>query len=144
MPTLAKMRCACYYHAQSLLRRGTPIWLAPEAKALHKLPPVVSKRTRQGYDVVAACSAGPSLPEACWARLGVFSVPLFYALHVWLDWRRLGVGWRDLELDAWQMIVALPLFPLFRLLHTIGMARIFLLRGDKGGWGGLKIPQVIK
>ena len=137
-----KLRCRCYYHAQRLLRRNTPVWFVPEARVLHELPPVVRERTRQGYDMIAACWADHQLREARWLKLGVFSVPLFYTQSVLLDVCRALSGRRDLGFSFWMLPLALACFPLFRLLDTIGMFRAFLFGPDEEGWGGCEIGSV--
>lgn len=137
-----KLRCRCYYHAQRLLRRDTPVWFVPEARVLHELPPVIRERTRQGYDMIAACWADPKLREARWLRIGIFSIPLFYVQSILLDVRRVVLGRRDLELPHWQLPLALACFPFFRLLDVIGMCRALLFVPDDEGWGGCEIRLV--
>lgn len=122
------MRCHCFQHAQILLRRGTPLQMVPEACVLHEMPPVLKERFRQGYDAVAACWADPELPEARWLRVGILSLPLFYAMKVLLDWKRVFIGYKDLNLSSWQAALSLPLFLIFRLIDAAGMARA-LTRG---------------
>lgn len=132
------LRCGCFAHAQRLLRRGAPMILAPEAKAIHDLPPIVRERTRQGHDTIAACWDNPALPEAGLLRLGVLSVPLFYGMRVALDWRRLLQGFRSLGLSPAGLAVALTAVPLLRLLDLGGMVHAFAVgRGARpwGGWG---------
>lgn len=131
------VRCGCFAHAQTLLRRGTPMMLAPRARVFHDLPPIVRERTRQGYDTIGACWANPRLPEARWLWLGIFSVPLFYALRVVLDWKRLAVGFRDLNLSVPGACLAMALAPALRLLDVYGMIRAFLVGRDAPAWGGL-------
>ena len=133
------LRCRCYYHAQQLLRRDTPVWFVPEASVLHELPPIVRERTRQGYDRIAACWADPDLLEARWLKLGVFSIPLFYAQSVLLDLRRMWSGYRDLNLPLVILPLAFACFPVLRLLDTIGMLRAFLFPAEEDGWGGCEI-----
>ncbi len=128
--------CSCYYHAQRLLRCGTPVQLVPEARVLHEMQPIVRERSRQGYDVIAACWADPEIPEARWLRGGIFSLPLFYVARILFDWKRVCIGRKDLELASWQVVLSLPLFPLFRLLDVAGMVRAFTCGPTKGGWGG--------
>jgi len=130
------IRCSCYYHAQRMIRRGTPMRLVPEARVLHEIQPFVRERSRQGYDTIAACWVDPKVPEACWLRLGMFSLPLFYAARNLFDWKRVLMGGRDLKLAFWQVILSLPLFSIFRLLDVAGMVRAFLRGQTKGGWGG--------
>lgn len=130
------IRCSCYYHAQRLLRRGTPVQLVPEAQVLHEMQPIVRERSRQGYDVIAACWVDPEVPEARWLRWGILSLPLFYAVSVLFDWKRICIGRKDLELAPWQVVLSLPLFPIFRLLDAAGMVRAFTRGPTKGGWGG--------
>jgi hypothetical protein len=117
------MRCRCYSHAQLLMRRNTPVRMAPDAIVHHEFPHFFSERLRQGYDAVAACWVDPELPEARWLRVGPLLAPALYARNVWLDWWRLMRGWRDLGLMRWQAALALPLFPIFRLVDLVGMVK---------------------
>ncbi len=130
------IRCSCFYHAQCLLQRQTPMWLVPESRVTHELPLLVRERTRQGYDSVAACWINPSLPEARWLPLGVFAVPLFYLLRVWLDWKRVWWAREPLKLSLIQVLLALPMFPLLRLLDSAGMAKALIGGIEPHGWGG--------
>lgn len=135
MPT-ASLRSSCFYHAQLLWRRGTPMQMVPKATALHDMPPVVRERTRRGYDVIVACRVDPGLSEARLLKLGIFSIPFFYALYVWLDGQRLMVGKNDLPLARWQIPFALLAFPILRWLDMAGMLRAFLVKNESAGWGG--------
>ena len=130
------LRCRCFFHAQQLLRRGTPMMLVPEARVLHEMQPILRERSRQGYDVIAACRTDPQLPQARWLRFGLFSLPLFYLQHVWYDWTRVWAGRADLELSPWQVAGAFLLFPLLRLIDAAGMLRAFVCGTAEGGWGG--------
>lgn len=139
--TKGQLRCRCYHHAQRLLRRDTPVWFVPEAVVLHELPPIVRERTRQGYDMIAACWADPELREARWLKLGILSIPLFYAQSILLDILRTLSGWKDLNLSLVMLPFALACFPAFRLLDTIGMCRALLFAADEEGWGGCEISS---
>jgi len=130
------LRCGCFAHAQRLLRQGTPLMLAPDAVAIHDLPPIVRERSRQGHDTIAACWANPALPEARWLRWGMLSVPVFMAFRIILDWRRLLVGFRDLDLGIPGLIAAVPLVPVLRLIDGIGMAHAFWVGRRGVPWGG--------
>lgn len=130
------LRCGCFAHAQKLLRQGTPLMLAPDAVAIHDLPPIVRERTRQGHDTIASCWANPLLPEARWLWLGVFSVPLFLALRTALDWRRLLVGYRNLGLGRAGLVAALAVAPLLRFLDAGGMIHAFWVGRGAAAWGG--------
>lgn len=132
----ADMRCSCFAHAQLLCRNGTPARLVPQARALHALPPLIRERTRQGYDAIAACWGNPDLPEAQWLRWGIWALPRFYARAVHLDWQRTFRGRKNLWIATWTIILALPLFPIFRILDALGMVRAFLRGPVKGGWAG--------
>jgi hypothetical protein len=136
----AGMRCGCFYHAQLLLRSGTPVWLVPEARVLHEMPPLARERWRQGYDVVAARRADPEVRGARWLGWGLLSLPLFYAMEVMHDWKRVVVGRRSLGLSGWQATAALALFPILRLLDAAGMARALLA----GGEGRPPFPPAIR
>lgn len=135
------VRCGCFAHAQELLRRGMPMILAPRARVFHDLPPIFRERTRQGYDTIGACWANSRLPEARWLRLGILSVPLFYSLRVVLDWKRLGVGFRDLGLSLPGLCLALALAPLLRLLDIYGMIRAFAVGEEAPAWGGVAFGE---
>lgn len=130
------LRCGCFAHAQTLLRQGTPLMLAPAAVAIHDLPPIVRERTRQGHDTIAACWANPGLPEARWLWLGILSVPLFLALRMALDGKRLLTGFRDLGLGIPGLVAALALVPVLRLLDAAGMVHAFCVGRDAPAWGG--------
>jgi glycosyltransferase involved in cell wall biosynthesis len=130
------LRCRCFFHAQQLLRRGTPMMLVPEAGTLHEMQPILRERSRRGYDVIAACWTDPQLPQARWLRFGLFSLPLFYLQHVWYDWTRVWAGRADLKLSPWQVAGAFLLFPPLRLIDAAGMLRAFVCGTVEGGWGG--------
>lgn len=133
------LRCCCFFHAQNLYRRGTPVYLVPDARVLHEEQPIVRERTRQGYDTVAAALADSKLPEAKWLRWGgIFSLPLFYAMNIFLDWKRVCTGRKDLGLSFWQFFLSLPLFPVFRLFDVAGMLRAFVYGPIEDGWGGFE------
>jgi glycosyltransferase involved in cell wall biosynthesis len=130
------LRCRCFYHAQQLLRRGTPMMLVPEARVLHEMQPIIRERSRQGYDVIAACRTDRALPQARWLRFGLLSLPLFYGQQVWYDWKR---GWwsrRELNFSLRQMAGAFVLFPVLRLIDAGGMLRALIIGTNEGGWGG--------
>lgn len=135
-PPDSEMRCACFYHAQCLIRNDTPVMFVPKARVLHEPQPVVRERTRQGYDAIAACWADPELRESKWLRLGFLSIPLFFAMKVVLDWQRVTSGRRDLDLGIWQYLLAIPAFPVLRLLDVTGMIRAMFRGPVKDGWGG--------
>jgi hypothetical protein len=80
-----KMRCRCYAHAQSLIKRQHPVVLIPEARVLHELPPFFSERFRQGYDIITATWINTDLPETRLLWLGVFAALLFYLRNVLWD-----------------------------------------------------------
>ncbi len=130
------LRCGCFAHAQKLARQGTPLLLAPDAVAIHDLPPIVRERSRQGHDTIAACWANPALPEARWLRLGVLSVPLFLAFRIALDWRRLLVGFGDLGLRIPGLVAALAVVPVLRLIDGMGMVHAFRVGRGAEPWGG--------
>lgn len=137
----SNLRCACFYHAQRLMRSGMPVQLVPEAKVLHEKQPIIRERTRQGYDTIAACWEDSELPEARWLRLGIFSLPLFYGMNVALDWKRIWIGRKDLDLAIWQAILALPFFPLLRLFDVGGMLRALVLGKQSAAWGGFLVKR---
>ena len=85
------LRCACYFHAQQFLRRGTPMKLIPEAGVLHEMQPLIRERTRQGFDTIAACWEDPEVQQAQLLKLGILSIPLFYLLNVSLDWWKIRI-----------------------------------------------------
>jgi hypothetical protein len=131
-----RLRCRCFFHAQQLLRRGTPMMLVPEARVLHEMQPILRERSRQGYDVIAAYRTDPQLAHARWLRFGIFSLPLFYLQQVYLDWTRIRAGRADLELSPPQVAGAVLLFPFLRLIDAAGMLRAFVCGTAEGGWGG--------
>lgn len=117
------MRCRCYAHAQLLARRGTPPRLVPGARVRHERQPFLRERFRQGFDLVASCWTDGALREAALLSLGLLAAPVFYARAVVLDWRRLGVGRRDLGLTRSQAAAGAMLIPLFRLVDLAGIVR---------------------
>lgn len=117
------LRCNCYAHAQLLLRSGAPVVLIPDARVRHAVQPFFIERFRQGFDAVGACWVNPALPEMGLLRLGVFAAPLFYAINVARDFKRILNGYRDLEMSPWAVPFAMLLFPLFRLVDFAGMVR---------------------
>lgn len=130
------VRCSCYHHAQQFLRRSTPVYLVPQARVLHEVQPLIRERTRQGFDVIAACWEDPEVSSARWLRWGVLSLPLYYLMSVYLDWRRVWSGRKALNLSLLQCIAAMPLFPAFRLFDAAGMLQAFVGGKREGGWGG--------
>ncbi len=127
------LRCRCFLHAQRLIRRGTPVVLVPEAQVLHEPQPFVRERSRQGYDRVAACWADPDLWEARLLRFGLLALPLFYALAVALDVRRLAHASR---LASWRRMVGVPLAAVLRLADAGGMLRALRRGPAAAGWDG--------
>ncbi len=117
------LRCNCFAHAQFLARAGCPVLMVPDAAVRHARQPFFIERFRQGFDAVGACWVNPALPETRLLHLGIIVAPLFYAMGVWRDCKRLFAGYRDLDIPAWQVPFALPLFPLFRLVDLMGMLR---------------------
>lgn len=126
------MRCGCFAHAQTLIQRGIPVVLCPQAIAIHDLPPIFRERFRQGYDTIAACWANPRLPEARWLRLGIASMPLFLAMRILLDWRRLLIGHQNLGLGPAGLVTAFSLVPLLRFIDVMGMLQALLI-GQRSG-----------
>lgn len=117
------LRCKCYIHAQVLRRRSTPVHMVPAAAVDHERQPFFRERHRQGYDIVAACWTEPALPQAGWLRYGMLAAPVLYLRTVALDWQRLAVGRRHLDMKAWQVPVAAPLLALSRLVDLAGMVK---------------------
>lgn len=136
-----KLRCACYHHAQQFLRNGTPVMMVPTAEVLHERQPVVRERTRQGYDVVAACWEDPDLPAARWLRFRILSVPFYYVMSVWLDWRRAWTARTALKQTWLTWWLAFFLFPVLRLMDVAGMVQAFVHGQREGGWGGNFLEQ---
>lgn len=124
------MRCRCYAHAQLLLKNNYPVMMVPDAINVHALPSFWDERLRRGRDLVAACWINPELLETKWLSLSIFAAPLFYASNVWLDWRRMLQGYRDLDLNLVQMVLSLPLFPVLRLVDLVGIISA-LVRKDQ-------------
>lgn len=130
------LRCACYHHAQTLLRNGTPVMMVPTARVLHEAQPLIRERTRQGFDKVAAVWADPAVREARWLKAGLLALVPFYLIDLVRDWRRLAHARVPLGLSwpAWLSMFALP--PLFRLVDAWGMGRALVGGAVPGGWGG--------
>jgi hypothetical protein len=135
------VRCRCFYHAQRLARLGTPMLLVPEAAVLHEMQPIVRERSRQGYDLIAACWTDPELEQARWLRWGLLCVPVFYAAALLTDAWRLWIGRADLSLRPWQLLLALPTAAGLRLIDAAGMVRAIRRGPEPGGWGGWLLTQ---
>jgi glycosyltransferase involved in cell wall biosynthesis len=129
------MRCNCYAHAQLLLRRGTPVRMAPGARVMHERQAFFAERLRRGFDLVAACWVNPSLPETRLLRLGVLATPFFYLRELVNDQRRLHAGWRELGIRSWQLPLAMALLPFLRLADVGGIARALAPGGRTSGVG---------
>lgn len=120
-PPTTPLRCACYAHAQTLARRGQPVWHVPQALVWHEPPPFFKERLRRGHDLVGVCWTDPLLREARWLRRGVWAAPLFYADALRHDWRR---AWRARGVPAlhgWRRMVVMALIPLARLVDAVGI-----------------------
>lgn len=124
-----EMRCRCYAHAQSFIKNNRPMMMIPQARVLHEVQPFFVERFRQGYDSIAAAWVDPDLPDSRFLWLGVFAAPLFYLRNVIWDWKRMLLGYQDLELNVLQAIISLPAFPICRLADLAGMISAFI--GDK-------------
>src|SRR5262249_17633603 len=92
------MRCACYAHAQRCLREGLRGMMVPGAAVLHERQPMIRERTRQGYDAIAACWVDPKISVSRFLRLGILAGPVFYAMNVLLDWKRVWIARPELKL----------------------------------------------
>ncbi|MGA9370904.1 MAG: glycosyltransferase [Solirubrobacterales bacterium] len=121
------LRCRCFYHAQLLKRRGTPVRMVGAAKVRHEVQPFFAERYRRGYDIVAACWLDPALPEARLLRLGPLAAPLLYAGLLVQDLKRVWTGRRDLGLTRRQSLAAMPLFPVLRIVDLAGMLRALII-----------------
>jgi Glycosyl transferase family 2 len=138
----SELRCNCYAHAQELQRLGLPVVLIPEARVLHRVQPFFIERYRQGFDTVGACWVNPLLRERRWLALGFCAAPLFYAEKVWLDYRRMSAGYRDLGVPFWALPFTLVLFPLFRLVDLAGMIKALASRpGPHGQTRPVRLPS---
>lgn len=120
------LRCNCYLHAEQLRQRGTPARLVTGATVEHEKQPFWEERFRRGHDQVAACWTNKELPEARLVRLGPLAAPLFYARDVFLDWRRLMRGRRDLGLGRARAAAGLVLLPILRLADLPGIVRALI------------------
>jgi hypothetical protein len=129
------LRCRCYPHAQLLNRSGSPVQMVPEARVRHERQPFFRERYRQGYDMVAAGWADPTLREGRLARIGLAAAPLFYGRAVANDLRRLVAGRRDLGLQLWQVPAAAALLPVMRLVDLAGVVRALAPGGRESGVG---------
>ncbi len=124
-----EMRCRCYAHAQSFIKNNRPMMMVPQARVLHEMQPFFVERFRQGYDSIAAAWVDPDLPDSRFLWLGVFAAPLFYLRNVLWDWKRMLLGYKDLELNFLQALLSLPVFPVCRLVDLAGM--VSALTGEK-------------
>ena len=110
--------------------------LIPEAGVLHEVQPLIRERTRQGFDTIAACWEDPEVQQAQLLKLGILSIPLFYLMNVSLDWSRAFEARKTLDQSRLQLLFALPLFPVLRLLDVAGMFHAFVRGRKEGAWGG--------
>jgi hypothetical protein len=133
-PPEGQMRCRCHAHAQRLQRRGSPVWMVPEARVRHERQPFFRERYRQGFDMVAARWVDPALPGAGLVKLGPLAAPIFYG-HVVRDCQRLWSSRRDLGLSRWQVVPAAALAALSRLVDLAGIVRALLPGGRASGVG---------
>jgi hypothetical protein len=133
-PPEGAMRCRCYAHAQMLQRRGSPVWMVPQARVRHERQPFFRERYRQGFDMVAARWVDPALPGAWLLKIGPMAAPIFYG-HVIRDWQRLWRSRCDLELAWWQVVPAAALAALSRLVDLAGIVRALLPGGRRSGVG---------
>jgi hypothetical protein len=122
------LRCNCYQHADELRRRGTPVRMVTDVPVTHEAQPFWEERFRRGHDQIAACWTNPELPESRLTKLGPLAAPLFYGRDVWLDWRRIARGHRDLGLGRAKTALGIVLFPLLRLPDLAGMVRALVKR----------------
>jgi hypothetical protein len=109
--------------------------MVPEARVRHERQPFFRERYRQGFDMVAAGWADPTLREGRLARLGLVGAPLFYGRAVLNDWRRLAAGRHDLGLRTWELPVAAALLPVMRLADFAGVVRALAPGGRESGVG---------
>ncbi len=128
------LRCACYLHAQRLWRARTPVVMAPGAVVIHGLPPTLRERLRRGYDAVAVCWVDADLKEAKKLKMGIIAAPILYASAIKFDWKRVRAGYKEFGLDRWQMLLALPIFPVLRLIDLVGMSGALLLGLKSRRW----------
>jgi glycosyltransferase involved in cell wall biosynthesis len=128
------LRCACYPHAQKLLRARTPVVMAPDAVVFHGLPPTLRERMRQGYDAVAVCWVDTDLKAARKLRMGILAALLFYAVAIKFDWKRARSSYKEFEFRRWQMFLALPIFPALRLIDLVGMSGALVLGPKSRRW----------
>jgi hypothetical protein len=136
------MRCNCYAHALQLQANGTPAVLIPRAVIAHEPQPLVRERTRRGFDMILGAWFEKAAPEACLVDLHLFGIPIFYALHLYLDYRRAISARKDLHLAYPQLFLALVLFPFLRLIDVVGMLVAFGRGRDKNwSWDGFALQQ---
>ena len=127
-PTVeGEMRCRCFSHAQEFARRGTPVYLAPDALAYHEAVPVVRERIVRGWQLVGAARVDPHLREARWLRFGVLAAPLYWAQNVALDTVRAINGGRDFGLGPFSRAAAVPVMASLRTIDLVGI--VIALRG---------------
>jgi hypothetical protein len=122
-PPESAMRCACFAHAQLLLRAGRPVELVPEAAAFHEMVPFVGERLRRGEDLVGAAREDPALREARWLRLGVLAAPLFLLDNLRWDIRRVVSDGAAVGLSVPGRIAAVPAMVAFRMVDLVGIVR---------------------
>lgn len=132
------LRCACYLHAQRLLRGGTPVVhvASPAAVARHVPQPFVDERLRRGYDAVAVARLEPGTWEATIFTGGrvhdaTVGVARFLRQQWRLDRRRCGRVCATAGVSRRTARAALALVPFLRAVEVLGMWRAILLPPDR-------------
>lgn len=119
-PPDGPLRCHCFAHAQTLLRRGTPIMLVPAALVWHELPALMKERLRRGYDHVAASWVDVALRPEQWQRHRALRLARLYFRNLRHDWRRMRHAPVQLRLQGWRRIPAIGLAAWLRLIELRG------------------------
>lgn len=119
-PPDGPLRCHCFAHAQTLLRRGTPVMLVPAALVWHELPSLMKERLRRGYDHVAASWVDEELRPEQWQHHRVLRLARLFFRNLRHDWRRMRHAPAQLRLQGLSRIPAIGLAAGLRLIELRG------------------------
>jgi hypothetical protein len=119
-PPDGPLRCHCFAHAQTLLRRGTPVMLVPTALVWHELPALMKERLRRGYDHVAASWVDDALHPEQWRNHRVPRLARLLFRNLRHDWRRMRHAPVQLRLRGWRRMPAIGIAAILRLIELRG------------------------
>jgi hypothetical protein len=102
--------------------------MVPDACLSHERPSTWRDRYSKGTDAITVFGEDSTLRGAKYLRYRALMPLYLYTRNVLMDWRRV-LGYRgDLEINLLLAVLALPLFPLIRLIDLLGMLRGVTMR----------------